>query len=121
MRNGRRALSAGATFILTFFIAACSGGASGREIDIVATDSGCTPVNITATAGEKLTFLMKNEAKGDRELEGVEGTRLEEVLVPAGRTRKINYTAPKQQGTQKLKCYVPGGPSTLIELRVTSS
>ena len=63
----------------------------------------------------------QRQAKGDRELEGIEGTRLEEVLIPAGRTRKVHYTAPKSAGTQKLKCYIPGGPATIIEVRVTAS
>jgi len=101
-------------------VAACGGG-GGREIEIVATDTGCTPTALTARTGEKLTFVVKNQAKGDRELEGEDGTKLEEVLIPSGRTRKINYTTPDEEGTQKLKCYIPGGPETLIELRVTKA
>ena len=105
------AVLAGSVFLLV----ACSTG-GGREIEIIATDDGCTPAKITASTNEKLTFVMKNQAKGDRELEGVEGTKLEEVLVPAGRTRKINHTTPKEATTEKLKCYIPGGPSTIIDL-----
>jgi len=101
-------------------VAACGGG-GGREIAIVATDSGCTPTTLTASTREKLTFVVKNEARGDRELEGEDGTKLEEVLIPSERTRRINYTTPNEEGTQKLKCYIPGGPETIIELRVTGS
>lgn len=99
-------------------LTACSSG-GGREVEIVATDSECTPTSVTATAGEKLTFVIVNRANGDRELEGIEGAKLEEVLVPKGRTRKVNYTAPAAGTVQKLKCYIPGGPSTIIELRVS--
>ncbi|HXG36215.1 MAG TPA: hypothetical protein VNL15_04535, partial [Dehalococcoidia bacterium] len=62
------------------------------------------------------TFVVKNTAKDDREIEGIEGTRLEEVIIPAGRTRTINYTMPKDGTTQKIKCYIPGGPTTIIEV-----
>jgi uncharacterized cupredoxin-like copper-binding protein len=41
--------------------------------------------------------------------------------VPAGKTRRLNYTAPSRESVQKLKCYVPGGASTIIELRVSGT
>lgn len=107
-------------FALAALVSACDGSSSaGREVEIVATDSGCSPASVTATTKEKLTFKVVNQAKGDRELEGIEGTKLDEVLVPAGRTRSINYTTPSGAGTQKLKCYIPGGPTTVIEVRVS--
>ncbi len=99
---------------------ACSTG-GGREIEIVATDDGCAPATLNAVTREKLTFVVENQAGGDRELEGIEGTKVEEVLIPAGRTRKINHTTPGEATTEKLKCYVPGGPSTIIELQVSES
>lgn len=104
-------------------LAACSGdggGSGGREIEIVATDSGCTPATVQAQTKEKLTFKVVNQAKDDRELEGIEGTKLEEVLIPSGRSRRINYTTPGNAGTQKIKCYIPGGPTTIIELRISA-
>ncbi len=107
-------------FALAALVSACGGSSGGgREIEIVASDSGCTPASVTASAKEKLTFKVVNQAKGDRELEGIEGTKLDEVLIPAGRTRSINYTTPSGTGTQKLKCYIPGGPTTVIELRIS--
>jgi hypothetical protein len=116
MKSKLLAVSAGA--VMSAALAACSVG-GGREIQIVATDDGCTPTTITATTSEKLTFVMKNDAGTDRELEGIEGTKVEEVLVPAGRTRKVNYTTPGQASTEKVKCYIPGGPSTIINLEVS--
>ncbi len=101
-----------------FVLAACAAG-GGREVTVTATDSACTPNGVDAQPGEKLTLVVKNEAKGDREIEGIEGARLPEVLIPAGRTRRVNFTMPEQGGTQKVKCYIPGGPSTIIELRAS--
>jgi len=106
---------------LALLAIACSSGGSGREIEIEITDTDCSPTSVQLTAGEKVTFVVDNKANGDRELEGIEGTNLEEVLIPAGRTRKVNYTAPKEEGTQKMKCYIPGGPSTIIEAKVSAS
>lgn len=100
-------------------LVACSSG-GGREIEILAKNDGCTPVRVTATTNEKLTFVVKNEASGDRELEGIEGTKLEEVLIPSGRTRKISHTTSNEATTEKLKCYIPGGPSTIIDLEISA-
>jgi hypothetical protein len=102
----------------TVLLVACSTG-GGREIEIVATDEGCTPTTLTAATKEKLTFVVKNDAGTDRELEGIEGTKVEEVLIPSGRTRKINHTTPGEATVEKLKCYIPGGPSTIIDLEVS--
>jgi len=91
------------------------------EIPITANENECTPASVTAKPGEKLTFVVENKAKGDREFEGTEGTKVEETVIPSGRTRKINYTTPNSESSQKLKCYIPGGPTTLIELKVTKT
>lgn len=102
---------------LTF--AACGDdGGDRRVIQLVQTDDACTPEAIEVTAGEKVTFRIRNDGQRDKEVEGIEGTRLEEVLVPSGRTRSLNWTAPGEAGTQKIKCYVPGGSSTIIEVTV---
>jgi cupredoxin-like protein len=98
---------------------ACSGG-GGRELNITATDQGCSPSQLTAETKEKLTFVVKNEARTDRELEGEDGTELEEVLIPSGKTRKINFTTRSDPGSETLKCYIPGGPETIIKLQVTN-
>ena len=116
----RRGILLAAALLLAAIALACTTG-GGREIAITAEATACTPATLEVRAGEKVTFVMLNKAGGDRELEGIEGTKLEEVLVPDGRTRKINYTAPKETGTQKLKCYIPGGPSTIIEVRVSAA
>lgn len=102
--------------------AACSeSGAGGREINITQTDDGCAPTTISVDGGEKLQFVVANESGHDvYEVEGIEGTRLEEFIVPSGKTRKAGFTVPGGDGTYKLKCYVPSGPETVIDLVATS-
>lgn len=89
-----------------------------RVIAITQTDDGCAPATIELAVGEKVKFEVKNQGGKDREVEGIDGTKLEEVLVPSGKTRNLNFTAPGKAGTGKVKCYVPGGNTAIIELRV---
>jgi uncharacterized cupredoxin-like copper-binding protein len=96
-------------------LAACSSGGGGREVQIVAHADACTPASVAASPGERLSLVVKNAAGGDREVEGIDGTKVEEVLVPNGRTRTVGLTMPSDGATQKVKCYIPGGPSTIIE------
>lgn len=112
--NALRALS-GAVAACALLVA-CSGGGGDREVEIIAGADGCTPTSIGVERGEALTLVVKNEAGGDREVEGIDGTQLEELLVPDGRTRRLDYTMPGDSDLQKVKCYIPGGPSTVIAL-----
>lgn len=100
---------------------ACGGGGNRRQVAITQTDEGCTPAAVQATSGEKLTFKIENQGKKDHEFEGVNGTKVPEVEVPAGRTRSVDYTAPKQAGaTQQIKCYIPNGATTMVTVTVGS-
>ena len=108
-----------AASVATVFTAC--GGDSGprRTIQIQQTDDACTPATVDVRPKERITFEVKNDGKKDREIEGIEGTNLEEVIVPSGRTRSADYDAPDKAGTQKIKCYVPGGSTTIIEVKVS--
>lgn len=99
--------------------AACSSsGAGGREVRITQRNEGCTPASIDAKPGEKLNLVIQNDSKHDPfELEGIEGTKFEELNVPEGRSRSAGYTVPDSGDVHKLKCYVPGGVSTILEVR----
>jgi len=98
-------------------VACSSSGEGGRVVDVTQADDGCTPTSIAATPGEKLNLKVKNTTGNSYEIEGIEGAQLEEILVPEGRTREVGYTVPSEGGTFKLKCYVPGGVSTIIEIK----
>jgi len=105
-----------AYFALTAIIfAACSaGGEGGRRVDITQSDDGCTPTTIEADPGEKLDLRVKNVTGNTYEIEGIDGTNLEEVLIPEGRERSLGYTVPDEGGAHNVKCYIPGGISTII-------
>lgn len=103
---------------LVFASAACAGsGAGGRKVEVIQRDDGCSPDVIDANPGEKLDLQVKNETGRTYEVEGIDGTNLEEVLVPEGRTRSVGYNVPAAGGVSKVKCYTPGGVSTIIEIR----
>lgn len=100
------------------FLAACAAsGAGGRPIDVTQTDDGCTPTVIEASPGEKLDLRIKNDTGKTYEVEGIDGTDLEEVLIPEGRERSVGFNVPDSGGTYHVKCYVPGGASTIIEIQ----
>ena len=110
-----------APFILASLAVACGSddGLPRRVITITQTDGGCSPTSIALATGEKVKFEVKNDGAKDREVEGIDGTKLEEVLVPSGRTRSLDYTAPGSAGSGKIKCYIPGGATTIIELAIS--
>lgn len=99
---------------LMVLVTACSADSGGRQVTITQTNDACTPATFQVQTGEKITFEIANQGSKDQELEGIEGTKLEEVKIPAGKTRTANWTAPKDPGTAKFKCYAPGGASTII-------
>jgi len=102
--------------LLALGVACASSGEGGREILFTQGDDGCSPESVDVTPGEKLKLTAKNETGTLYELEGTNGTQLEELLVPEGRTRSIGYTVPDEPGTFDVKCYQPGGVSTIIKL-----
>lgn len=100
-----------------FALAGCAAsGAGGRPVDVTQLDDGCTPAVIEAVPGEKLDLRVKNDTGKTYEIEGIDGTDLEEVLVPEGRERSVGFNVPDGGGTYHVKCYVPGGVSTIIEI-----
>ena len=111
------ALTVAATLTLVLAIACGSSGEGGREVQITQSEDGCTPTRIEADTGEQLKFVMTNETSGIYELEGEEGTEFEEVVVPEGKSRSAGFTVPNEEGTYPLKCYVPDGVETIIEIK----
>lgn len=112
-----RGLLLAAAGLLVFGVACTSSGSGGRKVEILQKDDGCTPTSIAVAAGEKLNLLLKNESSSDAyEAEGIDGAKLEEVVVHQGKTLSVGYTVPAGAATHKIKCYVPAGPSTIIEL-----
>ncbi|MDP9236990.1 MAG: cupredoxin domain-containing protein [Chloroflexota bacterium] len=98
-------------------LAISCGSGSGRKVEITQTDGGCTPSNITATAGEKLNLVVKNASgAGPYRLERISGPPLQNLAVAQGSTRSAGYTLPAGDGTYKLSCFVLGGVSTTVQI-----
>jgi uncharacterized cupredoxin-like copper-binding protein len=95
---------------------ACSRGEKPREIQVVMRTDSCSPTPLSLAPGERVKLIVKNDAGADRELEGIDGTKFDEVHIPPGRTMSFEFTMPPSGTTQKLKCYAPGATSTIIEL-----
>ncbi len=107
--------------VAIFAVACGDDSGSRRVINVKIAADACSPDSIDLKTGEDVTFAVKNESSDDREFEGINGTKISEVIVPAGRTRNIDYNAPGQAGTATVKCYIPGGKTTLITLNVSGS
>lgn len=107
-------------FALSALLAACSGGGDARTIAVTIDEQACAPATIDAKPGERLALEVTNRASADREVEGIDGTKLNETLIPAGRSRTLHYTVPDGDGTHRLKCYQPGGPTTIIEITASA-
>lgn len=103
--------------LLVFLLgAACSADEGGREVMISQTDAGCAPERISAARGEKLKFVIQNTSGKDKEVEGIDGTKFAELEVPKGSSRTKSWSMPAEAGDSKLKCYIPGGPATIITI-----
>jgi len=68
------------------------------------------PKVVRVAAGSKVTFVIKNTGKADHEFESIEPGEagIEEVIIPAGRTRRVNWTAPSKPATYPVYCDLPG-------------
>lgn len=102
-------------------LAACTGVSGGREIPVVADEQDgemyFEPKVIEVAPGEEVTLVVKNEGEQDHEFESDEAG-IEEVIIPAGRERRVNWTAPSRPGTFPVYCDLPGHREAGMELTV---
>jgi plastocyanin len=113
---------AGITAFVGLAVACSSSGEGGREIPIAQGQEGCTPETIAAAPGEKLNLVVTNDSdKEPYEVEGEGGTKLEEIIVPQGKTREVGFDVPDEPGTYEIKCYVPGDLETIIDVEVKAA
>ena len=119
---GRVLAPATLAVLIALSVACGSSGEGGREVRITQGQDECTPKTIEATPGEKLNLIVTNDSdKEPYELEGEGGTKLEEIIVPEGKTREVGFDVPEEAGSYELKCYVPGDIETIIEVQVNVS
>ena len=112
------------SLLLIPVLAACGltavGG--GEEIYIVAGEDGggmyFEPAVITVPADAEVTFVVKNEGAVDHEFESNERGEagIDEIIIPPGRTRRVNWTAPSEAGTYPIYCDLPGHRAAGMEL-----
>jgi len=102
-------------------VAACTSVGGGREIPVVADETvgkmSFEPKVIKVAPGEEVTFVVKNEGDQDHEFESAEAD-IEEVIIPKGRERRVNWTAPSRPGTFPVYCDLPGHREAGMELTV---
>lgn len=104
------------SLLLAVVFAACGltavGG--GEEIHIAAGERSdgmyFEPDVISVAAGTEVTFIVENQGTVDHEFESNEPGEagIEEIIIPAGRTRRVNWTAPSEAGTYPVYCDLPG-------------
>jgi len=105
---------------LLLSLAACT-VASGREIGIAAGERNSNPAmyfepkRVTVRAGEKVTFVVRNEGTVDHEFESDEAG-IGEVVAPPGRTRRLAFEAPSRPGEYPVYCDLPGHRAAGMEL-----
>jgi Cupredoxin-like domain len=113
------AMTAAGVALVALCVACGSSGEGGREVSITQGQAECSPKVIEAAPGEKLNLVVTNDSdKEPYELEGEGGAKLEEIVVPEGKTREVGFDVPEEAGNYELKCYVPGDIETIIEVVV---
>ena len=112
---------------LSLLLAGCglTSVSGGQEIDIRAGERAdgtmyFEPKKLMVPADAGVTFVVRNEGKVDHEFESIEKGEagIEEVLIPGGRTRRVNWTAPSEPATYPVYCDLPGHRAAGMELTV---
>jgi len=94
------------------------GTPSGREIPIELSNYKLTPATVEVKAGETVKFALTNKSELEHEFESDEG-KFEEVLVPAGKTRTVAWTAPAKAGEYVFECDMAGHEGMEMTIKVT--
>ena len=76
------------------------------------------PAEITVAPGAKVTFVIENEGSQDHEFESIEEGEagIQEIIIPPGATRRVNWTAPSEAATFPVYCDLPGHRAAGMEI-----
>lgn len=91
---------------LTVSLTACS-SAPARSVEIGMKDGRFTTAAVTVKAGEQIKFVLKNDDVIDHEFES-DDAKIEEVTIPAGKSREVTWKAPAEAGKYEFICDAPG-------------
>jgi plastocyanin len=98
----------------------CSASSGGsREVTVEMTNYKLTPTGgaIVVKPGAKVTFNLVNKSDTDHEFESDEG-KFEEVVVPANKSRKVEWTAPAKAGEYEFECDMAGHNGMEVDVTV---
>lgn len=84
---------------------ATSATPSGRRVTIEMKDYEFSPKQVEVKAGEPITWVLQNKGPHLHEFASPEAGQ-KEVEVPAGQTKEVAWTAPKQPGNYTFICPV---------------
>lgn len=98
----------------------CGSSSSGREIAVEMTNFKLSPAAVEVKAGESITFVLNNQSNQDHEFESDEA-KVEEVLVPAGKSRKVNWKAPAKAGEYEFECDMAGHDGMVMTVKVVEA
>lgn len=113
----RRVLCLTLALVAAALVPACGRGAGdvasspAREIRIAMVEQGSKmafePARVTVKPGERVRFVIENKGTMDHEFESDEAG-IEEVVVPPGKSRTVEWTAPAKAGDYPFVCDMPG-------------
>ncbi|MGE5675812.1 MAG: cupredoxin domain-containing protein [Mycobacterium leprae] len=105
MRN--RVYLFSAALLLGTLLVGCSAATGTREIQVTASDYKFEPSVIPVKPGERVKITVTNHGAVDHEFESEEA-KIEELVIPAGKSRSVTITAPAKAGEYQFFCDVPG-------------
>lgn len=112
----RKLLSAALGLFTLLAVAGC-GSPSGRAVPVEMTNYKLSPATVSVKPGEQVTFVLTNKSDTEHEFESDQG-HFEEVLVPAGKERKVNWKAPDKAGDYEFECDMTGHDGMTMTISV---
>lgn len=109
-----------AALSLAAFAGCGSTAASGREIAVEMTNFKLSPATVEVKAGESVTFVLNNKSDLDHEFESDEA-KVEEVVVPPGKSRKVDWKAPATPGEYEFECDMAGHEGMVMTVTVVAA
>ncbi|HWI50723.1 MAG TPA: cupredoxin domain-containing protein [Symbiobacteriaceae bacterium] len=100
------------------FLAAGCASATGREVNVEMSNFRLAPAAVEVKAGETVQFVLNNKSDTEHEFESTAG-KFDEITVPAGKTRKVAWTAPNKAGQYEFECDMAGHEGMIMTVNVT--
>ena len=99
--------------------AGCTSTPTGRSISIEMTNFKLDPTQVEVKAGETVQLVLNNKSDTEHEFESDAG-KFEEILVPAGKSRTVSWTAPNKAGSYEFECDMAGHDGMVMTVQVSN-